>query len=186
MLDLHKLYDHSGSETRTIKNPPPKAGPGSATEKEKVAIGSHTDFGSLAFLHNRLGGLQVLPPGCEEWQYVRPLPGHAICNIGDALTLFSGGILHSNMHRVVPPPGEQRVYERWSVVFHTRPGNNVILRALVDESDIIKTKVNSLDEEKRAKMFPQSTASQWLARRIKNRMVMNRMVSIGLLNLYVY
>jgi hypothetical protein len=32
---------------------------------------------------------------------LKPLAGHAICNIGDALVLFSGGILRSNLHRVV-------------------------------------------------------------------------------------
>ena len=82
-----------------------------------------------SFLHNRLGGLQVLPPGSDKWLYVKvsgalphiahtltslaqPLPGHGICNVGDALALFSGGILRSNLHRVVcvlasspsPPP----------------------------------------------------------------------------------
>ena len=78
-------------------------------------------------LHNRTGGLQVLPPGSTEWYYVKacthhvpclsmaamprdslrthlarqPIPGFAICNIGDALNIFSGGILRSNIHRVV-------------------------------------------------------------------------------------
>ena len=72
-----------------------------------------------SFLHNRLGGLQVLPPGSDKWFYIKvralphvlflsadvhmpkPLPGHAICNIGDSLNIFSGGILRSNIHRVV-------------------------------------------------------------------------------------
>ncbi|KAH9041818.1 Clavaminate synthase-like protein [Lactarius hengduanensis] len=54
-----------------------------------------------SFLHNRLGGLQVLPPGTDEWKYVKPIPGHAICNLGDAMAIFSAGILRSNLHRVV-------------------------------------------------------------------------------------
>ena len=71
-----------------------------------------------SFLHNRLGGLQVLPPGSDKWLYVKvtgahphiahtltsfaqPLPGHGICNVGDALNIFSGGILRSNIHRVM-------------------------------------------------------------------------------------
>ena len=58
-------------------------------------------------------------PREEDWQYVKvrftcmivarhnsltfskPLEGHAICNIGDALNVFSGGIMRSNIHRVV-------------------------------------------------------------------------------------
>ena len=34
----------------------------------------------------------------------QPLAGHAICNIGDALTVYSAGILRSNLHRVVSAP----------------------------------------------------------------------------------
>lgn len=188
LLDLHKLDEHSGSEARTIKNPPPSSLPGSVAEKEKAAIGAHTDFGSLSFLHNRLGGLQVLPPGYEEWQYVRPLAGHAICNIGDALTLFSGGVLRSNLHRVVPPPGAQRAHERWSLVFFTRPGNGVVLRALVEESGAIRERVDMLEGEARARFFPEATASDWFGRRIKNQRIKNRTVcwmscTIWMLNL---
>ncbi|KAF8684886.1 hypothetical protein AX14_004079 [Amanita brunnescens Koide BX004] len=94
LLQSHKLDEFSGSEARVIKNPP-------TDDCNKIAIGSHTDFGTLSFLHNRLGGLQVLVPGTEAWQYVKPIPGHAICNVGDALAILSGGILRSNMHRVL-------------------------------------------------------------------------------------
>ncbi|KAJ7609633.1 hypothetical protein FB45DRAFT_982381 [Roridomyces roridus] len=118
----HLVDEYSGSETHVIKNPP------SPQEPPKVAIGAHTDFGSLSFLHNRLGGLQVLVPDSEDWQYIKPLPGHAICNIGDALALFSGGILRSNLHRVVPPPGWQAQFDRWSLVYLTRPGNSWFTR----------------------------------------------------------
>lgn len=90
-----------------------------------------------SFLANKLGGLQVLLPGEKEWRYVRPLPGHVICNVGDALNLLSGGILQSSTHRVLPPPLEQSNYERWSLVYFTRPGNSVRLKALSDKSTVI-------------------------------------------------
>ena len=175
LLDKHLVGQHSGSEARCIRNPPKKTIDGS--EKDKVGIGAHTDFGSLSFLHNRLGGLQVLPPGYEEWQYVRPLPGHAICNVGDALTLFSGGILRSNLHRVVPPPGEQALHPRWSLVFFTRPGNDIKLRALSEESELIKNVLERKSADERAKFDPGSTASEWFARRIKYQRLNNRTVS---------
>ncbi|KAG6863796.1 hypothetical protein C0991_003162, partial [Blastosporella zonata] len=66
-LDKHPINEFSGSEARVIRNPPPP--PESADIS--LGIGSHTDFGSLSFLHNRLGGLQVLVPGAESWQYVK-------------------------------------------------------------------------------------------------------------------
>lgn len=85
----HPRDEWSGSESRVTKNPPT---PG----ETKVAIGSHTDFGSLvrhiplapyysltwlswqSFLHNRLGGLQVFVPGAESWQYVKARRLHDI------------------------------------------------------------------------------------------------------------
>jgi len=82
LLEKHSEKEPSGSETRCIKSPPRASG-----EKQTTAIGAHTDFGSLvnsasfsstywpdsvqSFLHNRLGGLQVMVPGTEEWQYVK-------------------------------------------------------------------------------------------------------------------
>lgn len=103
----------SGSEARLIYKPFSGA-PGALKEgtgedgKPADAIGSHTDFGSceyrksplsqlsldrqlmrcfsVSMLHGRgCGGLQVLPPGSDEWQYIKPLPGHAVCNVGDTL-----------------------------------------------------------------------------------------------------
>ncbi|KAJ7600575.1 hypothetical protein C8J56DRAFT_1010430 [Mycena floridula] len=163
----HLLKEFSGSEARVIKNPPP-----AAHNSEKIAIGAHTDFGSLSFLHNRLGGLQVLVPGSEEWQYVKPLPGHAICNIGDALSLFSGGILRSNMHRVLPPPGDQVTHERWSLVFFTRPGDSIKLRALAEESPMIAEAVANNPDK--AKFETGATSIEWFTRRIKNQRIKNR------------
>jgi len=165
LLEKHAREELSGSEARITRNPP------ILNEPTKQAIGSHTDFGTLSFLHNRLGGLQVLVPGAETWQYVKPIPGHAICNVGDALSIFSGGILRSNMHRVVPPPGAQSHFERWSLVFFTRPGNSVVLRALVEESSIIASQVAKTPEKN---FETGSTAFDWFARRIKYQRINNR------------
>ncbi|THG98082.1 hypothetical protein EW145_g7484 [Phellinidium pouzarii] len=177
LLKYHALEEPSGSEARCIKNPPKRSvitAAQAAQEKERVALGAHTDFGSLSFLHNRLGGLQVLPPGSDDWQYVRPLPGHAICNVGDALTLFSGGILRSNLHRVVPPPGAQSAYARWSLVFFTRPGDNIHLHALAEESKAVKEVVERMTVEERKRFEPNATAKEWFARRVKNQRINNR------------
>lgn len=48
------------------------------------------------------------------------------------MTKFSGGLLRSNIHRVVAPPGEQGKETRWSVVYFARPGDEVILKQLKD------------------------------------------------------
>lgn len=146
---LHGLDTTSGDQIRFVKAPPqPQSSSCSA-----VALGEHTDFGSVTILFNRLGGLQVRLPTsiapsapsssepcsaaetdlCRDgWTYVRPLPGHCIVNLGDALVKFSGGKLRSNIHRVVPPPGEQGKCDRYSLVYFCRPGDSVVLKSLVD------------------------------------------------------
>ncbi|KAI0922248.1 hypothetical protein AcW2_006995 [Taiwanofungus camphoratus] len=168
LTNRHTLEEPSGSEARCIKNPPR---PGGISE-EKAAIGAHTDFGSLSFLHNRLGGLQVMVPGTHQWQYIKPIPGHAICNLGDAMAIFSGGILKSNLHRVVPPPGAQSALERWSLVFFTRPGRSVLLNALSDESAMI---ADAVSEAPNANIYHSGqTAGEWFTRRIKNQRTKNQ------------
>ncbi|KAI0828140.1 hypothetical protein BC628DRAFT_1364208 [Trametes gibbosa] len=128
----------------------PFAPPAKPEHMGKNFLSAHTDFGSLSFLHNRLGGLQ-------------PIPGHAICNIGDALNMFSGGILRSNIHRVIPPPKEQAQHERWSVVFFTRPNDNVELHDLSQESALI---AEAVAKAPMGKYRPGVTAKEWLARRV--------------------
>ncbi len=42
----HSMWEHSGSESRCIKNPPRPGG----VDDQKTALGAHTDFGSLVSL----------------------------------------------------------------------------------------------------------------------------------------
>ncbi|KAH9948228.1 Clavaminate synthase-like protein [Amylocystis lapponica] len=159
---LHSLEETCGSEARCVKTPP---------NQNSVGLGEHTDFGTLTILHNRLGGLQVLPPGSKTWQYVKPVPGNAICNIGDALAIFSGGILQSGIHRVMPPPGAQSQFERYSVAFFTRANDSVILRALGDKSVMIH---NAVAEASAEHFDTGSRSVDWVARRIRKLRLRNR------------
>ena len=145
----HDISLTSGDHIRIVHSPPPTSSslPSYQNHPETATLGAHTDFGSLTLLVNRLGGLQVLLPpsiaaenatkdggegekGLGSWAYVRPLPGHAIVNLGDALVKFSGGVLRSNIHRVSTPPGKQRECARLSLVYFMRPGDDVILKRL--------------------------------------------------------
>lgn len=182
LLAAHERHMSSASEARVIRHPP--AYPAAATPADfitpqwkeadsKVAHGAHTDFGSLTVLHNRLGGLQVLPPGGDIWQYVRPLPDCTVVNVGDALALLSGGILRSNVHRVVPPPGAQRTFVRWCLVFFSRPADNTRLRALADESELVRARFEAMNGEERRRYDPQVTAQEWFARRIRKQKLKN-------------
>lgn len=64
LAKLHSPDKLSASEARTIRAP-------ANLTPDKLAVGGHTDFGTLSLLVNNLGGLQVLPPGTTEWCYVR-------------------------------------------------------------------------------------------------------------------
>ena len=127
--------------------------------KDLVKAGEHTDFGSLTILMNWLGGLQIRLPSTEQWTYVKPIPGSAIVNLGDALVKFTAGILRSNVHRVVPPPPPQNNTVRDSLVYFARPEDNVILKRLKGGM------VNQCPEIQAEKEEPEITAAEWILRR---------------------
>jgi isopenicillin N synthase-like dioxygenase len=127
-----------------------------------MKLGEHTDFGSLSLLFNRLGGLQVLPPGQEDWHYVRPMKRHAIVNLGDAMVKFTNGLLRSNIHRVVSPPGPQAYIPRVSIVYFMRPEDSAILKRL-EGSQLIPALAEGQVEES-------VCAKDWLHRRVVMRM----------------
>jgi len=158
LTNLHKKTSLSGDQIRFIKCP---AEPKDARQK-KTAIGEHSDFGSVTVLFNRLGGLQILPPS-GEWCYVKPLPGNAIINLGDALVKFTNGLLRSNIHRVVAPPGLQEAAVKYSLVYFSRPEFWVLLKRL-EGSDVIP--VTEGEEEGEV-----VTSREWVKRRSLGRRV---------------
>ncbi|KAH9172173.1 hypothetical protein EDB89DRAFT_1000422 [Lactarius sanguifluus] len=99
------------------------------------------------------------------------MPGHAICNLGDVMAILSAGILRSNLHRVVPPPKPQASFDRWSLVFFTRPKNSVPLAPLIKESILIAEAAALAPEGQYA---TGSTAGEWFRRRIQNRRIKNQ------------
>ena len=72
-----------------------------------------------------------------------------------------------------PPPGAQAGTERYSLVYFCRPGNSVILRALVDESPLI---ANAVARNPEKNYETGCTAHEWFTRRIKNQRMKNRKV----------
>ncbi|THH23233.1 hypothetical protein EUX98_g7944 [Antrodiella citrinella] len=163
--DLWKLHPSTGTcggEARCVKTPP---------NAQQAGIGAHSDFGTLSLVHNRLGGLQVMQPGSDKWLYIKPLPGHIVCNVGDALAIFSGGILRSCVHRVMPPPGEQARYARHSVAFFTRPGDQIPLRHLSERSKMVS---DSVSQAPPGQYEPGATAGEWTSRRIRSLRLKSR------------
>ncbi|KAG9560366.1 Clavaminate synthase-like protein, partial [Aureobasidium melanogenum] len=159
LSSLHRLGSVSGDQVRWVHAPP------QPMDDRRTALGQHTDFGSVTILFNRLGGLQVLPPDSDEWCYVRPLRSHAVVNLGDAMVKFSAGILRSNVHRVVNPPGQQADHTRMSLVYFARPADDVILKALNGSTLIDEKRRQNPDEAEEQGI----TSKEWILRRALGR-----------------
>ncbi|KAI9844815.1 MAG: hypothetical protein M1837_005233 [Sclerophora amabilis] len=161
LVDIHRLSEIDGNQTRLfLYSPQPSS-------DRRTSLVPHTDFGSVTVLFNRLGGLQILPSnhgGAEaaaaaEWAYIRPLPSHAIVNMGDALVKFTHGLLKSLVHRVTYAPGAQASVPRYSMVYLARPSNDVILKRL-EGSDVIPP----LDE---GEVEEDISSADWIANRVR-------------------
>lgn len=148
LASIHRLRERSGDHVRFAQAP--------VTQFDAVRAkkGEHTDFGSITILFNWLGGLQIRTPDTEEWVYVKPIPGSCVVNLGDALVKFTAGLLRSNIHRVVPPLGEQASLPRNSLVYFSRPEDKVVLKRM--RSPVIDMQPASELEE------PELTAHEWI------------------------
>jgi len=64
---------------------------------------------------------------------------------------FMNGLLRSNIHRVVAPPGVQGQEIRYSVVYFARPGDEVVLKRLEGSDVIPELKEGEKEEENDSK-----------------------------------
>jgi len=83
------------SRGSVIRYPPQAAG------TRGYGVGPHTDFGTLTVLcQDDIGGLQVQTVD-GEWIDAPPVAGALVVNVGDLLSLWTGGSLRSAPHRVI-------------------------------------------------------------------------------------
>ncbi len=113
----------------------------------------HTDMGSLTFLFTRQPGLQVLSPVSGQWEWVQPITGCAIVNLGDGMSLLTNGYFHSCLHRVGPLPGRS-MQLRYSFAYLQRAEEETPMTGL--KSNLFPTR----DPE--AEVF---TSGEWLQRK---------------------
>jgi isopenicillin N synthase-like dioxygenase len=128
LTKMHSHSNNSGTHVRLLKSP-------ANSYRSTPHLQPHTDWGTLTVLFNALGGLQLYMPETVDaanpgWRSVKPEPGTAIINLGDAMVVWSDGEFKSNIHRVMQPPGDQRMWARYSLAYFTRPDNDVLLRPL--------------------------------------------------------
>ena len=156
---LHRLNDDSGDFLRILRY---SGAPPVSADQASVQDGfpPHKDAVSVAILFTWLGGLQIpdraakvegLNVKSEDWRWVRPEPGHAIVNLGDAMEIFTNKVLKSGIHRVVKAPELQREHDRYSVLLTTRPKHDSLMKAmsspLIPETQIPENEhvMNSLE-----------------------------------------
>ena len=131
---LHRLTDPSSDFLRILRYP------GSKPETvDHLSFPAHKDAVSVAILFTWLGGLQIPRQGArvigtnqvaeEDWRWVKPLPGTAIVNLGDAMEIFTNGVLKSGLHRVIKAPGSQAPFDKYSVLIAARPSDRALMRA---------------------------------------------------------
>jgi isopenicillin N synthase-like dioxygenase len=124
LTNLHRISARSGDVVRLTVDQRQEV------ECAAPTPAAHGDIGSLslALLFHRLGGLQMRLCGEDgRWEYVRPLPGHAIVNLGDALATFTNGLLRSCPQRVAALPGQKAGLLTHSVAYFMRTGNEAIM-----------------------------------------------------------
>ncbi|KAI1463812.1 putative oxidoreductase [Daldinia caldariorum] len=160
MAKRHRIEKLSGDHVRITRGPPREK-----DEMPEIQTPSHTDFGTITILMNWLGGLQVWSESARkaqlntfqpdvpgEWLWVNPKRGCAIINLGDAAVRFTNGILCSGRHRVIPSPGAQGRFPRYSIVYFVRPEDKCVMKP-IQGRDVPEGK-ESEDEE--------ITAHQWI------------------------
>ncbi|XP_076951045.1 azadirone synthase LFS-like isoform X2 [Bidens hawaiensis] len=91
--------------------------------------GAHSDYGLITLLAtDSVSGLQI----CKDkdakpqvWEYVEPVKGAFVVNLGDMLERWSNGVFRSTMHRVLGH-GE----DRYSIPYFVVPGHDCLVECL--------------------------------------------------------
>ncbi|XP_077217860.1 azadirone synthase LFS-like isoform X4 [Tasmannia lanceolata] len=90
--------------------------------------GAHSDFGLITLLvSDDVLGLQICKDKDAQpqiWEYVAPLKGAFIVNLGDMLERWSNCIFRSTLHRVVVRQ------ERYSIAFFVEPSHDCLVECL--------------------------------------------------------
>lgn len=98
---------------------------GVVEEAGTQGVGAHADYGFVTLLlQDDVGGLEVRPPGSDDWIPVEPVPGALVVNLGEMLEVATQGYLLATIHRVqAPPPG----VDRYTIPFFWSPRLDAVI-----------------------------------------------------------
>ena len=122
------VFDDLGTSSSTPITPlrllhyPSAIRSGGGVDKPQYGASAHTDFGAITLLlQDENPGLEVLDTTAEAlatgkniWRPIDPNPDAYVVNIGDMISMITGGLYKSSVHRVVCKRPDR---ERYSVVF---------------------------------------------------------------------
>ncbi|KAK8914496.1 Gibberellin 20 oxidase 2 [Platanthera zijinensis] len=124
--------------------------------------GAHSDYGLITLLAtDDVTGLQVTWEIviCKDkdarpqiWEFVPPLKGGFIVNLGDMLERWSNGVFRSTLHRVVVDGRE-----RYSIAYFVEPSHECVVECLP-----------SCTSEMNPPKYPAITCAQYLSQRYKD------------------
>jgi isopenicillin N synthase-like dioxygenase len=96
----------------------------------QVRVGSHSDRGGFTLLwaDDTPGGLEVRPPGSEDWVPVDFAPDVFLVQAGDLLARWTNNTIQANAHRVVNPDrAVAATAQRTAVVYFHYPALDTVV-----------------------------------------------------------
>ena len=123
--------DRPACGLRLIRYPAQTGAPAS----RQLRAGAHTDYGTLTVLRGDdvPGTLQVKLPR-SGWTDLRPPADAFVCNLGDAMARWTGGLWASTLHRVANPPEGAAQRDRISLVFFHQPNYDALLNGIFEDA----------------------------------------------------
>lgn len=94
-----------------------------------IGVGRHTDYGFLTMIYTNAAGLQV-ETRAGAWIDAPVDARYLVCNVGDALSGMTGGLLRATPHRVLIPQ-----VDRTSAAFFYEPRYDAMVRTVASLAD---------------------------------------------------
>jgi isopenicillin N synthase-like dioxygenase len=105
-------------------------------ERNQFRIGPHTDFGSITILDREPGvGCLQVQTADGSWVDAPFAPDSLTINVGDLLSMWTGGRWLSARHRVLPPDATAPDEALTSLVFFAQPNDDTLVAPLVEGDD---------------------------------------------------
>ena len=133
--------------------------------KDAVWLGGHQDLSGLSLLFSQpMSTLQVRNYKDDaQWEYVRHIPGAIVVNAGEPMMWWTGNYFKAAVHRVIPPPADQRGNDRSSVFYFVVPNDDIVINTLLEESPVLrKAGIKKWFEDGKA-----PTSKEWVNNRIR-------------------